>query len=98
MSFVFSLCTKTAVSPQARRARPVITRRSATIVGWAGAIAAGLVLWGGLAVLFGERDGRVVVLASDCAVSTYRDPVTGRNRTTTSSIGTLEKRLACGAE
>ncbi|CAH1662367.1 conserved hypothetical protein [Hyphomicrobiales bacterium] len=66
------------------------------MVGWVTAAAACLALWICLAVLFGERDGRVAVQANDCTVSTYRDPVTGRERTATSSVSSLEKRLTCG--
>ena len=96
MSFVFSVSTKSTASPKVHRSWPAFKRRSAAIMGWACAIAAGVILWAGLAVLFGERDGRMVTLASDCAVTSYRDPVTGRVQTARSSASTLEKRLVCG--
>ena len=95
MSCVFSVCTKSTASAEAFRPSPALKSRSGAIVGWACAIAAGVILWAGLAVLFGERDGRMLTLAGDCAVTTYRDPVTGRVQTAGASASTGEKRRVC---
>lgn len=68
--------------------------RAARCLSLACALVSGAILWFGLAIVFSGSDGRVPVAVTQCKVSAYRDPVTGRTQTGGLPHGT-GNMLAC---